>query len=325
MATKTEMVMQELAELFSNNNQVQAVPSATVLDLKTVREIIRQELNTIPAQEVKQTLEIKTPSGIHEVKGVQHEKFAEVLAVVNSGTPVYLYGPAGTGKSHIAKSIAAALGFDFYMSNCITQEFKLTGFIDAHGVYQETSFYKAYKNGGIFFIDEMDGSTPEALININTALANGYFDFPNGRINAHENFRCIAAGNTLGTGADMQYTGRFVLDASSMDRFYFVHIDYSKEIENMLANGNKELLKFAYSWRSICSKLGIQSLFTYRTISQITTLQEVIPLEDVLKGSLIKGLDTDSIVNIVLNMYTKNNRYIDTLKKLYRLEKEEVA
>lgn len=325
MANRTENVLADLATLFNSHaDRVQAVPSVTALDLDSVRRIIKEELTKLPVQgadnTVKTVLEIKTPAGVKKLEQVQHEKFSEVLAVVNAGEPVYLYGPAGTGKSHIASTVAKVLGLDFYMCNCVTQEFKLTGFVDANGNYQETSFFKAFSQGGVFFLDELDGSTPEALININTALANKYFDFPGvGRVEAHENFRCIAAGNTLGTGADAEYTGRFTLDAASMDRFYFIHIDYSQDIEKAIAGGDLKLVSFAHQWREACEKCGVQALFTYRAINRIATLKDVIPLVDVLQGSLLKGLDVDTLSNLFGCMTDKlRNDYIIALGEVVR-------
>lgn len=303
--SKTNAIMASLAEVFQAEAQkqgtnLQAVPAATVFDTGVIRDIVREELSKLPppeTQTVETVLTVQAPDGIHKLEGVQHEKFPEVLAVVSAGEPVYLHGPAGTGKSHIAEQAAKALGLDFYMCNCITQEFKLTGFVDAGGNFVETSFYKAFKNGGVFFIDELDGSTPEALININTALANGYFDFPGiGRVDAHENFRCIAAGNTTGTGADENYTGRYQLDASSLDRFYFVHIDYSKQIEKAMAGGDMQLVDFAHDFRKAVHQLNLQTLFTYRAIKRIATLKSVIPLEDVLTGALLKGLEHSDLM-----------------------------
>ena len=190
------------------------------------------------------------------------------------------------------------------MTNCVTQEFKLTGFVDANGHYVETSFYKAFKNGGVFFLDELDGSAPEALININTALANKYFDFPGvGRVEAHKNFRCIAAGNTVCTGATEEYTGRFALDAASMDRFYFIHIDYSERIEKALAAGDVDLVAFAHKFRESCKERNIQALFTYRSISRIRKLKSVIPMKRLLWGSLFKGMDYETVSDILSDMY----------------------
>ena len=323
---KTDLVMKDLAALFqseASKAEVRAVPSVTAFDMDAIREIVKEELEKLPKAQpepIETVIEVKSPAGAVKLQGVQHEKFEEVLAVVSAGEPVYLYGPAGTGKSHIAESVAKALKLDFYMTNCVTQEFKLTGFVDANGHYIETSFYKAFKNGGVFFLDELDGSTPEALININTALANGYFDFPGiGRVEAHKDFRCIAAGNTLGSGADSQYTGRFSLDASSMDRFYFIHIDYSPDIEKAISGGDLKLVNFAHQWREACEQCGVQSLFTYRAINRIATLKCVIPLVDVLQGSLLKGLDVDTMNNLYSCMSNKlGNDYIAAFGDIVR-------
>lgn len=46
------------------------------------------------------------------------------------------------------------------------------------GNYQETQFFKAFTEGGLFMLDEMDASIPEVLVILNAAIANRYFDFP---------------------------------------------------------------------------------------------------------------------------------------------------
>ena len=91
------------------------------------------------------------------------------------------------------KQVAKALGLDFYFTNAVTQEYKITGFTDANGRYQETQFYKAFKNGGLFMLDEMDASIPEVLVILNAAIANGYFDFPApiGFVEAHRTLELL--------------------------------------------------------------------------------------------------------------------------------------
>ena len=46
---------------------------------------------------------------------------------INLDIPVFLTGPAGVGKNVICKQVAEALGLDFYFSNAISQEYKVTG------------------------------------------------------------------------------------------------------------------------------------------------------------------------------------------------------
>lgn len=263
--------------------------------------------------------EIKTPTETRKIEGTLHKKFDEVLQIVNLDIPVYLTGKAGTGKNVICKQVAEALGLDFYFTNAVTQEYKLTGFIDANGKYQETQFYKAFTKGGVFFLDEMDGSIPEVLIILNAAIANRYFDFPIGKVEAHPNFRIIAAGNTLGTGADNNYTGRYCLDRASLDRFALINIDYSPKIEKAMALNNMDLVNFAHAFRKATDSMGIECLFSYRTINRIAKLEQVFSnLKEVIQISLLKGMDVDdlNIINkeLAKDKELKGNKYVEAMK-----------
>lgn len=271
---------------------------------------IKETFGVLPQKHV-----VVTPKAEHEVTGATHEKFDNVLSLVSMDIPVFLSGAAGTGKNVICKQVAEGLGLEFYFTNAVTQEYQLKGFIDANGTYHETQFYKAFTNGGLFFLDEMDGSIPETLIILNSAIANRYFDFPTGRVDAHPDFRIIAAGNTVGTGADIEYTGRFQLDASSLDRFALICIDYSKNIENAITNNNTDLCKFARAFRKVCEEAGIRCLFTYRSLERISKLESIMELPEVLKIALIKGLGKDD-VRIIANKFSFTNKYVEALKNL---------
>jgi MoxR-like ATPase len=178
----------------------------------------------------------------------------------------------------------------------------LTGFIDANGRFHETQFYKAFTAGGLFMLDEIDASTPEVLVILNAAIANRYFDFPTGRVDAHEDFRLIAAGNTFGTGADIEYTGRYQLDAASLDRFAVIQIDYSKIIEEAIAGGNKNLLQFVWSFRKAVDKTGIKFVISYRSIERLHKLEDVLEAGEALQICLLRSLDLDDMKMIYRNM-----------------------
>ena len=264
--------------------------------------------------------EVKTPKATYKITGALHEKFDTVLSLVNMDIPVFLSGQAGTGKNVICKQIAEATGLEFYFTNAVTQEYQLKGFIDANGTFHETQFYKAFTQGGLFFLDEMDASIPETLIILNSAIANRYFDFPIGKVDAHENLRIISAGNTVGTGADIEYTGRFQLDASSLDRFALIQIGYSENIENAVTNANDELCMFARQFRTITEKASIRCLFTYRSMERISKMEDMFPLHDVLRMSLTKGLRVDDL-KIISRKFDEmgiSNKYVQALKKLAR-------
>lgn len=255
---------------------------------------------------------------VHPISGITHDMFDTVLNLVNLKIPVFLSGSAGTGKNYLAKQIAEALGLEFYFTNAVTQEYKLTGFIDAQGKYHETQFYKAFTQGGLFFLDEMDASIPEVLVILNAAIANGYFDFPTGKFDAHPDFRVVAAGNTLGTGADSQYTGRYCLDRASLDRFAVVHIDYSPEIDIAMCGGDEDLYKFVIAFRLATEQTGIQCVCSYRSENRIHLLDKAKlgNMQEIMRMSLVKDLDDDD-VNILYNEIKKlvNNRFTEGLKR----------
>lgn len=323
---------QKIEKYFSNS-----VPASTPspvggkleeLLMKIIAEQSVEEIVKVVSPKLEQSIvdkfgvlpqihEIKTPAGTHEIKGTVHECFDKVLNLVNMDIPVFLTGAAGTGKNVICKQVAESMGLDFYFTNAVTQEYLLKGFVDANGTYHETQFYKAFVNGGLFFLDEMDGSIPETLIILNSAIANRYFDFPTGKVEANPNFRIIAAGNTIGTGADIEYTGRFQLDASSLDRFALIKVDYSPAIENAVTDGNKELCEFARKFRKVTDEAGIRCLCTYRSLERIAKLERMFDLPEVLQMALVKGLGRDDVKIIVKNGFDgSSNKYAKALKEL---------
>ncbi len=244
-----------------------------------------------------------------------HEKFDTVLKFVSNDEPVFLTGPAGSGKNHLCKQVADSLGLKFYFTNAVTQEYKLTGFTDANGKYQPTQFYQAFKNGGLFMLDEMDASIPEVLVILNAAIANRYFDFPApiGYVEAHKDFRIIAAGNTTGHGADYEYVGRNQLDAASLDRFAVVPIDYSKEIEDGMAM-DVELADFCREFRKASQKVGVQMIVSYRAIGRLAKMTQLLDLPEALSTCLLKGLGKDDI-NVICNEL-KDSKYKQAMRNL---------
>lgn len=114
--------------------------------VKYAKDKIVKEVGLIP-----QVIQIKSDKKVSQVKGLFHHKFKTLLNIVESKIPLMLVGPAGAGKNVTIKQIADALKLDFYFTNAVTEEYKLTGFIDANGKYHETQFYKAFKNGDCSF------------------------------------------------------------------------------------------------------------------------------------------------------------------------------
>lgn len=276
---------------------------------KDVDEYIHQTYGKIEKQ-ITYTL---PQTGGSTAGEITHEQFETILNFVLADEPVMLVGAAGTGKNVICKQIAKAMNLPFHFTNAVTQEYKLTGFIDANGNFHETEFYKAFKDGGIFMLDEMDASIPEVLIILNAAIANRYFDFPNGKIEAHPDFRVIAAANTFGTGASYTYVGRNQLDGASLDRFALVNVDYSPKIENSLTD-DQDLLDFVREFRKICNDNSINHIISYRAITRMSKMKQVLPIEQVLKTCLLKNLENDDI-NMIVSEMRNHGEWTEGLKK----------
>lgn len=298
-----------------SKSQTETIRLEMMKDLRhACDEFLLENYGTITRKVVLEVNDKKVDFG----REVLHKKFDTVLKFVNANEPVFLTGAAGCGKNVLCQQVAKALGLPFYFSNAVTQEYKITGFTDANGVFHETQFYKAFKDGGVFMLDEMDASIPEVLVILNAAIANRYFDFPApiGYVEAHSNFRVIAAGNTFGLGADMEYVGRNQLDMASLDRFALIEIDYDLDIENALANGDFELVNFAEDFRKACNKAGVRALCSYRAINRIATMCESLGTEETLKICLLKNLQKDDIQMIVNEMsLIPSNKYLKALKE----------
>lgn len=249
---------------------------------------------------------------------VKHKQFDKIVTVLRDGMSVYLYGAAGTGKNVLCQQIADELGLTFYFANSVQDRFDLLGYGDANGKFVETEFYKAFTEGGLFMLDEMDNSCEDALITLNAALANKYITFPIiGRVTAHKDFKVIAAGNTCGKGANELYTGRRPLDASTLNRFEFIKVGYDKRIEMQIAKGDSELVDFVHDLRKSSKRTGYPLVVSYRNISSIMKLKSKFSMCDCLEMCLLKGMGTDEVGVIYNGLQNKRNKFAEVLSELY--------
>ncbi|WFG33888.1 AAA family ATPase [Staphylococcus phage vB_SauM_JDYN] len=283
---------------------------------KQIESYVEEQLNNLPVK-IELQQEGKT---IKDISGIFHYRYQDILKLVNQNIPVFLKGGAGSGKNHVLEQVAEALDLDFYFSNAITQEFKLTGFIDANGKFHETQFYKAFTNGGLFFLDEMDASIPEVLLILNSAIANKYFDFPTGRVSAHEDFRVVSAGNTMGTGADHIYVGRQQLDGATLDRFAQVEFDYDNKVEHQLSS-NEDLVNFVQTLRYENDEKGLPYVFSMRAIINGSKLDGVMDDEFVVESIIFKSVPKDEISQFISSL-PEGNRYTEATKNLLGVKEE---
>ena len=313
-AETQRQILEVIKTSIKNNNVEETIDSAihTKFEEKLDEYTKKIQLPIVHIIKLKDTVLGQTSGGFY------HEKFDEILSQVQLEEPVLLIGPAGSGKNHCVKQVADALGLHMYYTNNASNEFKLTGFIDAGGNYRDTEFYKAFKNGGLFCLDELDASDPTALIVINSALANGYMAFPHETIDRHKDFRIVAAANTWGKGADMQYVGRNALDGATLDRFDNIYMDYDRTLERNLYP-NERVLEFMWSFRDAVDKSKVHHIVSTRGIGKVYKKDaNNFPVEQILRTNVVRNLSQDDLNSIIGNMsnISRENKYFDGVKKL---------
>lgn len=231
--------------------------------------------------------------------GLVHKKTPAIIKALAAGVNIYLHGPAGSGKTTVARKAAEAFGLQFYFAAKVESEYQLIGFTDAKGDAVRTPFREAYEHGGVFLFDEMDGSSPAAVVALNAALANGICPFPDRIVTRHKDFHVIGAGNTKLTGATRQYAGRNKLDAASIDRFAFIEFDYDDALESTLAT-DAQWCEFVQKVRRACKARGIDHLVTPRaTYDGCKLLADGFTWDEVSDMCIFKGLDGDTVAQIL--------------------------
>lgn len=295
------------------------------LSREEVAKMISEEIDRLSHKMRCVEFKVVTPTATNTITGSVCEHFQEYCNLVNAGKPLYLYGPAGCGKSYTAKQVAEALGLDYYETSQAMFAHELKGYGDAKGEFVPTAFYRAFVNGGVFFLDEVDASAPEAVVVLNNAIANKRFDFPVvGNVEAHKDFRVIAAGNTKMTGATLAYAARQMQDSSFKNRFFFQIVSYDTNIEVELANGDLEIVEFAHDMRKAARETGIFQLVSYRQISDLATLQECVPSDEFLvRGSVLQEKEVDETSILYEHLEHKHNRWAKAVKACIETMKNE--
>lgn len=262
--------------------------------ITTINEYINAKLQTLAHL---QPTKIEVEDTVIEMEEITHELFEVILKYVARRQNVYLWGPSGAGKNFMVEQIAKVLNLDFRSVSTVKDEHILLGYTLGE-YYRTTSFRYIWENGGVFFIDELDGSSEEVMTVLNGGLSSGYIQFPDSDnlIFKHKDCVIIAAGNTNGAGSTSQFNSRTKIDDASLDRFAVKEFKYSDKIENYIAstyNGNDnwsfELLIWFKYIRKELNELDIELVVSTRAFENILKYKDVEPIEALLETFLYKG------------------------------------
>ena len=229
--------------------------------------------------------------------GLAHEKFEDVLKAVSARLNVFLVGEAGSGKTTAGVKVAEALGLEF-ASMSVSGETSIIdffGYKDANGNVNTTEFERFYTCGGVFLIDEFDAGNPNVLAVINQALANGSCMFAGGMKNRHDDFVCMASGNTVGHGATSEYIGRNRIDGATLDRFVQIEFNIDESLEMAICS-NRDWCKMVQDIRANARAKEVRAIITPRaTLYGEKLLAQGMDIETVLNYTVFKGLNEDEI------------------------------
>ncbi len=250
-----------------------------------------------------------------------HEEFANVLKLVQNHVDIYLYSEAGIGKSHLVNQVAKALKLDLYIM-LPGDAISLLGYEDAYGKFHDTAFTRWAKNGGILYGSEFDANDASLILNLNTALANGYTVINGETVTLHEDCRFIADGNSKLTGATASYSGRQRQDSSIIDRLAFVEMKNDYKLELALAENNKEWITFIKAFREQKKAQGSNMIVSLRATQMVLKLEKFLGTKSALEKGLLKGTNiqvTQAIADKVA-IQLPNNKYAKVLVECTRGE-----
>lgn len=250
---------------------------------------------------------VQTDTGeIRKIEGFTHSMLPRLIRVLSATDPdgnwlsALMVGPAGTGKSRLAKQAAAAFGCDFgeLALGPQTSKSDILGYRDAGGTYHDTMFRRMYEFGGVMHFDEFDAANPAVVTIINGGTANGHMAFPDGLVNRHPNFRLVCSANTYGNGPDRTYVARQKLDGATKDRFVVLDIAYDLALEDALCAGYglpeatvKSVLEYVRALRANAVRQQMPLIFgTRATIQSCALLAVGDTWSDVIESRIRCGI-----------------------------------
>ena len=252
---------------------------------------------------------------IQENGSIYHESFDDTAKLLMMGKTPYMVGPSGCGKTFVIEDqIARLFGLKVVTDSYITFEQSVLGYTNSGtGAYVPSNFYRCYKYGDIYFLDEMDNGVANATIILNKFMGSSKssFTFPDGVTNQkHPNFRIVTAGNTTGAGKTLAYNTRQKLDEATMQRMIPIEFDYDNRIERGILRDYPGWYDFAVNFRRAIEKIPSNSGGTINSIGTFTTRDA-----ESIRAYLDNGVFDDRKIMSYEIVQTKDEDYLTKIGK----------
>ena len=250
-----------------------------------------------------------------------------ISAMIDAGCNVFIAGPPGLGKTYSVEQYCIRNKIPLFMTTSPQMSVDITGYTDANGKYVPSEFVKGcvFKGKCVILIEEIDRSIPDALIPMNSAIANGILGTLGlGTISVNPDAIFVVTGNTNGLGATGSITTAQQLDASTLDRFVTEWVEWNHDVAMGRCKNNAELVEFAEDYRKAHMSKGFDGgNITYRALQNVTALENSktfkFTTEMILQRAILKNQLTRNDIGTIISLMTcTDNPYYKALYKIWR-------
>lgn len=241
--------------------------SAGGISIKKAGDFEKKLMET--RKKLEKELEEQKRKAEEEAKMIDMSKLepeAQLKKIIEAGIRnVWMVGPAGCGKSTMARNVAKELDVPYLCISCGigTSATEFVGY--KYPNRESTKFAEYYAKPSIILIDEMTALDPAVGQVLNAALANGEIETTTGLVCRHPECIIIATSNTFGNGASRQYVANNQLDASTIDRFIggIIEVNYSVAYESQY---DTDVVNYVWKLREIIKECNLRRIASTRMI-----------------------------------------------------------
>lgn len=260
------------------------------------------------AEKLKAEEEEKKRKAEEEAKMIDMSKLQpheQLKRLIEAGMRnIWMVGPAGCGKSTMARMTAKELNLPYLCISCGigTSATEFLGY--KYPTRESTKFAEYYAKPSIILIDEMTALDPAVGQVLNAALANDEIETTTGLVSRNPECIIIATSNTFGSGASRQYVANNQLDASTIDRFIggIIEVDYSVDYESQY---DVDVVNYVWKLRECIKACNIRRIASTRMIQSGTRMKKAYFKN--WKDMLICNW-TDTEREIVKKFFTPENK-----------------